>query len=67
MKRGLYAFAKSIESCQPAKSAQADMGQNFSPSVHFLHFEVTRLHRDMVECLQNTFYGSMSRICFDSQ
>ena len=30
------AFAKSIDSRQPAQSAQADMGRNFSPSFSFL-------------------------------
>ena len=29
MKRKLNAFAKSIDSCQPAQSAQADMSRNF--------------------------------------
>ena len=28
-KRGLNAYAKSIDSCQAAQSEQADMGQNF--------------------------------------
>ena len=35
MKKGLNAFAKSIDSCQ--QSAQADMGRNFSLSLNFLH------------------------------
>ena len=30
VKKGLKAFAKSIDPCQPAQSAQADMGRNFS-------------------------------------
>ena len=30
VKRGLHVFAKSIDSCQPAQSAQADMSRNFS-------------------------------------
>ena len=34
---GCYHFAKSIDSCQPAHSAQADMGRNFSLSSIFLH------------------------------
>ena len=29
VKRGLNAFAKSIEPCQPELYAQADIGQNF--------------------------------------
>ena len=29
--------AKSIDSCQPAQSAQADMSRNFSMSLNFLH------------------------------
>ena len=33
---GLDAFAKSIGPCQPALSAQAGMGRNFSPSLIFL-------------------------------
>ena len=32
---GLNAFAKSIDSCQPAQSAQADLGRNFSLSLNF--------------------------------
>ena len=32
-KMGLNAFAKSIDPCQPAQSAQADMGRNFSLSL----------------------------------
>ena len=32
VKRGLSEFAKSIDPCQPAQSAQADMGRNFSLS-----------------------------------
>ena len=37
VKRGLNASAKSIEQCQPAQSAQADMDRNFSLSLNFLH------------------------------
>ena len=37
LKRSLNAFAKSIDPCQPAQSAQADMGRYFSPSLNFLH------------------------------
>ena len=37
MKRGLNVFAKSIDPCQPALSAHADMGRNFSLSLNFLH------------------------------
>ena len=29
VKSGLHAYAKSIDPCQPAHSAQADMGRNF--------------------------------------
>ena len=32
----LNAFAKSVESCQPAQSAQADMSRNFPLSLIFL-------------------------------
>ena len=32
VKRGLNAFAKSVDSCQPAQSAQANMNRNFSLS-----------------------------------
>ena len=34
-KRGLNAFAKSIDPCQPVQSAQAGMGQNFLLFVDF--------------------------------
>ena len=36
MKRGLNAFAKSIDPCQPAQSVQADMSRNFSQSLNSL-------------------------------
>ena len=39
MKRGFHGFAKDIDSRQPAQSAQADMGRNFSLSLIFLHVE----------------------------
>ena len=32
VKKGPTAFAKRIDSCQPAQSAQAGMRRNFSPS-----------------------------------
>ena len=38
VKREISAFAKSIDLCQPAQSAQADMGRNFSLSVDFFFF-----------------------------
>ena len=33
---GLDVFAKSIDSCQPAQFAQADMSRNVSLSLHFV-------------------------------
>ena len=36
------AFAKSIDPCQPAQSAQADVGRNFSHSSRFLHYMQTK-------------------------
>ena len=36
-KKGLNAFAKSIDSRQPAQSAQADMDRNFSLPLMFVH------------------------------
>ena len=39
MKRGLNAFAKSVDPRQPAQSAQADMGRNFSLSVNCLRIK----------------------------
>ena len=39
LKKGLNAFAKSIDSCQPAQSAQADMKRNFSLPRNSLRFE----------------------------
>ena len=38
VKRGLNIFAKSIGSCQPAQSAQADMDRNFSLSLFIYLF-----------------------------
>ena len=39
VKKGLnlHVFAKSVDPCQPAQSAQADMGRNFLLSLNFLH------------------------------
>ena len=38
IKRGfLMHLRKNIDPCQPAQSAQADMGRNFSLSINFLH------------------------------
>ena len=37
VKKGLDASAKSIDSDQPAQSAQSDLGRNFSLSVIFQH------------------------------
>ena len=36
----LNVSAKSIDPCQPAQSAQADMGRNLLPIVQFLHVQV---------------------------
>ena len=36
-KRGLNAFAKTFDSCQPAQSAQADMDCNFFVCCQFLY------------------------------
>ena len=36
-KRGVKASAKNIDACQPAQSAQADMGRHFLQSVNFLY------------------------------
>ena len=47
-KRRLNVFAKSIGPCQPAQSAQADMGRYFSLS---LHRQRTVLHHDSIGCL----------------
>ena len=35
--RKLNAFAKSIDPCQPARTAQADMGRNFSIAFNSLY------------------------------
>ena len=57
--QAVYAFAKSIDPCQPAQSAQADMGRNFSLCSNFLHvkgpFYISRLF-DKID-----FYGSIIR------
>ena len=46
----LKASAKSIDPCQPARSAQADMGRNFLKSANFLHLKAQRssVHHDSV-------------------
>ena len=44
-KRGLYAYAKSIDPDQPAQSAQADLGRNFlllNPFFHIYSFNTLR-------------------------
>ena len=35
VKRGLNVLANGIDSCQPARTAQADMGRNFSLFLNF--------------------------------
>ena len=51
-KKGLNAFAKNIDPCQPAQSAQADMGRNFSHSLEFpAFFQRNIQHDDTVRCL----------------
>ena len=47
MIRRLGVFAKNIDPCQPAQSAQADMGRNFPPSFKFSTWERTSLHHDL--------------------
>ena len=37
MKMGLNASAKSIDPCQPAQYALADIGRNFSPSLDVMN------------------------------
>ena len=54
-KSGLNAFAKSIDSCQPAQSAQADMSRNFSLSFNFLHIKKKNLRYDSIICLTKWF------------
>ena len=43
VKRGRNASPKSIDSCQPAQSAQADMFDTFCVWVYFLHFRMSIL------------------------
>ena len=45
------AFAKTIDPRQPAQSAQADMGRNFSPSLIFLLVKGPVYIMDSVDCL----------------
>ena len=37
VERGINAFGKTIDSCQPAQSVQTDMGRNLSLSLDFLN------------------------------
>ena len=61
-KRGLFhEFAKSIDSCQPAQSAQANMGLNFSPTSDFLHVSEPYCRMLRLVVWQNTFYWTISR------
>ena len=47
----LNAFAKSVDSCQPVQSAQADMGRHFSLSINVLLVKGYILHQNSVACL----------------
>ena len=46
VKRRLNIFAKSIDSCRPARTAQADMERNFSHFFNFSACQRTIPHRD---------------------
>ena len=52
VKRDLNTLAKSFESCQPAQSAQADMGRNFSLS-NFSAWQRTISTHEKVGCWKN--------------
>ena len=39
VKTGLHAFAKSIDSGQPARNAQTDLGRNFLLLANFMHIK----------------------------
>ena len=63
VKRGLNTFAKSIDLCQPAQSAQVDMGQKlFAIFKSFACFR-TVVHDDCVACLTNYFYEAIIKWC----
>ena len=49
----LQTFTKSFDSCQPAQSAQADMGRTFSLSLNFLRVELYFLLHDSFACFTN--------------
>ena len=49
--RVFSAIAKSIDQYQPVQSAQADMGRNFSLSLHFLPCQRNILNYDFVSSL----------------
>ena len=51
MKRGVSAFAKSIDSGQPAQSAQADLGRTFWLSLHVSACNKTLLLQNSVSYL----------------
>ena len=55
-KMWLRVFAKSFDPCQPTRSAQADMGRNFSLFLNFLHVNMIQ-----PVAWQNGFYGSITR------
>ena len=46
VKRVLNAFAKSIDPCQPAQSAQADMGRYFSLNLNLSAYQRVILAHD---------------------
>ena len=67
-KKGLRAFAKCVDLCQPARTAQADMGRYFLRFLTFLHakgqFNLMSLSGvSCIDCMAfNVFFSGISVI-----
>ena len=61
-KRGLCAFAKDINTGQPAQTAQADLGQYFLPLVKFLNVQgsVYRMIQFTATLIMHLYYLCIS-------
>ena len=65
VKKGLNALTKSIDSCQPAQSAQADMSRNFSLFLNVLY--VKRQFYLMTKFVCNSDQSTMATLSFGKE
>ena len=57
VKNGVNTLGESFDSCQPARTAQADMSRNFPPSLDFLHV------KEKFHPLVQSIVGKMDMLC----